>query len=48
MGRGGDEVDAVDRGFSLTTAEVDVNVQRNFDVAFCDGLEEGSMRRLVG
>jgi hypothetical protein len=46
-GRGGGEVDAIDvRGFSLTTGEVDVNVQRNFDVAFCDGLEEGSMRRI--
>ncbi|KAJ8581580.1 hypothetical protein M405DRAFT_885664 [Rhizopogon salebrosus TDB-379] len=45
MLRGSGEVDAVDvKGFNLTTGEVDVNVQWNFDVAFCDGLKEGKMR----
>jgi hypothetical protein len=44
VGRGRGEVDAVDvRGFNLTTGEVDVNVQWNFDVAFCDVLKEGIM-----
>jgi hypothetical protein len=34
------------RGFSLTTGEVDVNVQWTFDVVVCDGLEEGRMGRI--
>jgi hypothetical protein len=47
VGRTNDEVDVVDvGGFSLTTGEVDVNVWVNFDVAFCDGLEEGRLGRI--
>jgi hypothetical protein len=34
------------RGFNPITGEVDVNVRWKFDVALCDGLEEGRMRRI--